>query len=413
MKTLTLALLAGTMLAGAATAQDLKVFISSQHHPDVWREVFDKYQQEHPGVSIEIQTGGNTSEMQAQYLNTQMSAKDPTLDVVILDIIRPAQFAAAGWTKPLNDSVENADTFMDQYLPAYGEANVVDGNIVALPAFADAMFLYYRADLLEKYNLQPPKTWAELEAAAKTIVEGEGGNLQGISFQGKAIEGAVCTFLLPYWSMGHNLVDADGKLNFDRDAAVKSLAMWKAMADNGTAKPNIAEVATDDTRKEFQAGDVVFAVNWSYAWNHFQTGEDTQVKDKVGVATIPAVEGGEPATCLGGWQWGVSAYSDQAEAATELVKYLSSPEVAEYMAVNASLMPIFPEVYTDPEVTAAVPWFETALPVVETARARPVTPRYNEVSEIVRTTVNAVLAGTVTPEEGADQMEARLRRVLR
>ena len=127
----------------------------------------------------------------------------------------------------------------------------------------------------------------------------------------------------------------------------------------------------------------------------------------------PAVEGGEPATCLGGWQWGVSAYSDQPEAATELVKYLSSPEVAEYMAVNASLMPIFPEVYTDPEVTAAVPWFETALPVVETARARPVTPRYNEVSEIVRTTVNAVLAGTVTPEEGADQMEARLRRVLR
>lgn len=417
MKKLTLALLAGTLLAGTAiapaVAQDLNVFISSQHHPDVWREVFDKYQEENPGVTIEIQTGGNTSEMQAQYLNTQMSAQDSTLDVIILDIIRPAQFAAAGWTRPLNDSVESPDTFMDRYLPAYGEANVVGGNIVALPAFADAMFLYYRKDLLEKYDLQPPTTWTELEAAAKTITEGEGGNLQGISFQGRAIEGAVCTFLLPYWSMGHNLVDADGKLNFDRDAAVRSLAMWKGMADNGTAKPNIAEVATDDTRKEFQAGDVVFAVNWSYAWNHFQTGEDTAVKDKVGVATIPSVEGGEAATCLGGWQWGVSAYSEEPEAATELVKYLSSPEVAEYMAVNASLMPIFPEVYTDPEVTAAVPWFETALPVVETARARPVTPRYNEVSEIVRTTVNAVLAGTVTAEEGADQMEARLRRVLR
>jgi multiple sugar transport system substrate-binding protein len=42
-----------------------------------------------------------------------------------------------------------------------------------------------------------------------------------------------------------------------------------------------------------------------------------------------------------------------------------------------------------------------------------VTPRYNEVSEIIRTSVNAVLAGTTTPEQAADQMEGRLRRVLR
>jgi multiple sugar transport system substrate-binding protein len=42
-----------------------------------------------------------------------------------------------------------------------------------------------------------------------------------------------------------------------------------------------------------------------------------------------------------------------------------------------------------------------------------VTPRYNEVSEIIRTTVNGVLAGQSTPEQGADQMEGRLRRVLR
>jgi multiple sugar transport system substrate-binding protein len=50
---------------------------------------------------------------------------------------------------------------------------------------------------------------------------------------------------------------------------------------------------------------------------------------------------------------------------------------------------------------------------VESAKARPVTPRYNEVSDIIRTTVNSVLAGQSTPEEGASQMEGRLRRVLR
>ena len=32
-----------------------------------------------------------------------MTAKDSSLDVMILDVIRPAQYAAAGWTVPFND----------------------------------------------------------------------------------------------------------------------------------------------------------------------------------------------------------------------------------------------------------------------------------------------------------------------
>jgi len=410
-------LLAGaalTMSTSAAMAQtSLRVFVSSQHRPDVWRKAFDMYEAKNPNVKVTIETGGNTSEAQAQYLNTVMTAKDTSLDVMILDVIRPAQYAAAGWTVPFNEALgKDADAFMKRYLPAYAEANSVDGKIVALPAFADAMFLYYRKDLLEKHGIQPPKTWDELVAASKKVMGAENDpNLQGLSFQGKAIEGAVCTFLLPYWSMGKQLV-SNGKLTFDKDAAVKSLALWKGFVDQGVAKKNIAEVATDDTRKEFQAGNVLFAVNWSYAWGQFQGGESA-VKDKVGVVKLPAVQGGESASCLGGWEWGVSAYSNNKSEAQKFVQYLSSPEVSEFMAINAALLPQFPEVYTDPDVTKAVPWFANAQPVVETAKARPVTPRYNEVSEIIRTTVNAVLAGTMTPEQGADQMEGRLRRVLR
>ncbi len=409
---LALAASALALAAGAASAADLRVFVSSQHRPDVWRKAFDMYEAKNPGTKITIETGGNTSELQAQYLNPVMAAKDSSLDVMILDVIRPAQFAAAGWTVPFNTVIKEPKAFMGQFLTAYAEANQIEGKIVALPAFADAMFLYYRKDLLEKHGVKPPTTWDELAEAAKKITAAEGKpNLQGLSFQGRAIEGAVCTFLLPYWSQGKQLV-ADGKLNFDKQAAIASLNLWKNFADTGVAKKNIAEVATDDTRKEFQAGDVVFAVNWSYAWGQFQ-GAESAVKDKVGVAKLPAVKGGQPASCLGGWQWGVSAYSTKKDDAAKFVEWLAGRDVSEFMAINASLLPSHPDVYSDPDVTKAVPWFADARQVVETAKARPVTPRYNEVSEIIRTTVNAVLAGTQTPEQGAEQMEARLRRVLR
>ncbi len=191
--------------AGADTT--LTVFISSALRPEVMRQAFDKFEAANPGIEVTVQTGGATSDLQAQYLNTVMSAKDSTLDVMLLDIIRPAQFAATGWTVPLDKSVGDRAAFLKRYLPAYAEADTVDDKLVSLPAFADAMFLYYRKDLLDKYHLPVPQTWSELAKEAKTVQEGERNpELQGVSFQGAPIEGTVCTFLLPYWSMGKTLV---------------------------------------------------------------------------------------------------------------------------------------------------------------------------------------------------------------
>ena len=406
--------LAAMVLLSVASARadtTLKVFVSGQVSQTVVQKAFDKFAAANPGLKAEIEVGGATSDVQAQYLNTVMSAKDSTLDAFLLDIIRPAQFAAAHWVVPLNQSIGDPAQFMKQFLPEYTRADEVNGQVVALPAFADAMFLYYRKDLLDKYHLKPPTTWDELASEAKTIMSGEhDANLQGVSFQGKAIEGAVCTFLLPYWSMGHNL-EENGHLTYDPKAAAQALSLWTGLVKEGVAPKNVAEIATDDTRKDFQAGKAVFAVLWSYGWAHFQ-GADSAVKDKVGVAVLPAVSGGKPVSCLGGWQWGVSAYSKHPAEAEKLVKFLATPDISKLLAVDASLLPVFPDLYKDPQVLQANPWFDQALPVVESARSRPATPMYNQVSEIIRSTVNAVLAGTQTPEAGAQEMGARLRRVL-
>lgn len=389
----------------------LRMFVSSQGSPSVHRKIADLYEQKNPGIKVEIELGGATSELQAQYLNTVLSSRDPSLDVLILDIIRPAQFSAAGWISPLGDASEAAPV-LENYIKAYADANTVDGKLVALPAHADALLLYYRKDLLDKYGLPVPRTWSELAETAKKILAGEGNpDLQGISFQGKAIEGAVCTFLLPYWSAGHDLTK-NGTFSFDKDGAVAAFNVWKGLVDEGVAKKNISEVGTDDTRREFQAGKAVFASLWGYGWANFQ-GADSAVRDKVGVATLPAVDGGKVVSCLGGWEWAVSAYSRHQEEAKKLVTFLSGIEATKIKAIEASYLPPQNELYTDREVQKAMPWIESARAVVESAIPRPVTPRYNEVSELIRTLFNAVIGGSMAPEEAAAQMEARLRRILR
>lgn len=378
------------------------------------RDLFAQYMAANPGVKVSLEVGGATSDLHQKYLNMVLSAKDATLDVFLIDIIRPAQFAAAGWAEPLDAYLGNErEAFMSRYLPAYREANTVDSKVIALPALADSLFLYYRKDLLAKYQEQPPKTWPELARVAKKIQQGENDpNLQGLSFQGKAVEGAVCTFLLPYWSLGGEII-RDGRMSFERGKAEAGLNMWRSMVSDGVAKKNSAEVGTDDTRKEFQAGKVIFGVNWGYAWNHFQWGADTRVRDQVGVTTLPAMPGGKPVSCMGGWNWAVSAYGKNKAAAVALVRWLSSPEVSKQLALKGSFHPVFAAVYKDPEVLAAVPWFADALLVVETARPRPVTPVYRAISDALRINTNTVMAGVKTPAQALDEIEQRVARALR
>ena len=95
------------------------------------------------------------------------------------------------------------------------------------------------------------------------------------------------------------------------------------------------------------------------------------------------------------------------------VKFMASAEASKFLAIEGSLLPTIQSVYTDPDVVKAVPWFKDAAGVVIAGRSRPLSDRYGEVSDAIRTTTSAVLARTKTPTEGVDEIESRLRRVMR
>ncbi|HLL17221.1 MAG TPA: extracellular solute-binding protein, partial [Rubrivivax sp.] len=311
-----------------AAQTKLRVFSGGQNQrPDLMRKLFDEYSARNPGVVIETETGGATSDLQRQYLSTVLNAKDPAIDIYLIDIVNPA--------------------------------------------------------------------------------------LQGLSIQGAPIEGAVCTFLLPYWSQGREFNDAAGKLTLDRAAAAKGMQQWLTMVDAGVIKKNVAEVKTPDTLNEFKAGQVVFAINWGFAWDRFKDDADSQVKGKVGVMPLPAVAGGKSATCIGGWQWAVSAFSKHKAEAAKLVRHMASPAASKFLAAEGSLLPTYASVYNDPDVLKAVPWFKDAAAVVVVGKSRPMSRDYGQVSDVIRTTTSAVLARTKTPEQGAAEIASRLARVMR
>ncbi|WP_045234676.1 ABC transporter substrate-binding protein [Deinococcus pimensis] len=399
-------------LAAAADAQKtttLSVFMGSQQRPEIFQPIFDRFTKANPNVRIRIETGGATSELQNQYLTTVLAAKDPSLDVFLIDVIRTATFAAAGWAEPLDSYLPSKDTYLKAFLPGAVNAGTVNGKLYGLSAFTDAQFLYYRKDLLDKYKARVPRTWEELVQTATRIQKAEGGNIQGWNFQAAPIEGTVCNFLELLWAGGGDVKDVDSA------QGKQALGFFVDAVKSKVSPAASSEIRTDDSRKQFQAGDAVFSNNWSYAWAHFQgnSPDPTKVKGNVGVAPLPVFGKNNTATCLGGWQWAVNAYSRNKAASAKLLQFMVSNDVQRELAVKGAYLPVRRSLYNDNQVLAANPHFKALFPVVSNARPRPVTPAYPRVSEIIRNNVSAAVAGSKSVDAALKDMQRDLDQVLK
>jgi multiple sugar transport system substrate-binding protein len=412
--TLALALFGTLVLAQT----QLTVFIGGQQRPDVIGPLLEEFNAANPDIVATYEVGGATSDIQQQYLNTVLTSRSGDLDVFLIDVVRPATYAASGWAEPLNQFFESDEAMMEyleDFLPGPIEANLIDGTLYALPAFTDAQFLYYRSDLLEAYGFEPATTWEELNQQALVIQEGEGDpNLQGFNYQGFAGEGTVCTFLQALWSAGGDWIDDDGNVTLQTPEARRAMEWYEDTLASGITVPGIAEMATDLSRQQFQAGNVVYMLNWGYNWAHFQgsSPQDTEVAGLVGVAPLPAFEGHESATCIGGWQWAINPYSDNKEAAWRLLEFLASPDTQRVLAVEASNVPARRSLYDDPAVLEAAPHFGDFYDVIISARSRPVTPFYTEVSEAIRFPMNAFFARDLSIDEALEEMQRGVEEAL-
>jgi trehalose/maltose transport system substrate-binding protein len=314
------------------------------------------------------------------------------IDVMMLDVIWPGSLA-----QHLVDLGPALGDAAKQHYPGIIENNTVDGHLVGIPWFGDFGMLYYRTDLMQKYNISaPPKTWDELEQQTNTIVNGEKAsnpNFAGFVYQGNAYEGLTCNAL--EWSAssgGGTFVDSSNKVTINNPENVAIYNKLKGWV--GTVSPRgVTSYQEEEARNAFQSGQAAFMRNWPYAYAA-GVKDDSPVKGKFDVAPLPALSPSKPSGTVGGWQLGVSKYSKAIEGSTEFVRYLASPEVQTYRAVVGTFVPTIPAVAERPEVLVAMPFLKNLASVDRVTRpSRALGERYNEGSTAIFQGVNQILNG--------------------
>ncbi len=342
------------------------------------------------------------------------AAKSSEIDIVMIDVIWPGLLHKH--FIDLRDYIP-ADHINAHFKSIVDNNTSPDGRVVAIPFFTAAGIMYYRTDLLEKYGHQRPETWEELTAVAKDILSKESANnskLVGYVWQGKPYEGLTCDAIewLDSYNAG-NVVNSKGEITINNPNAVKALSM--AASWMGTITPDsVLNYAEEDARGTFQSGNAIFMRNWPYAYK-LGNNEDSPIRGKFDVMPIPkGTKDGKFTGTLGGWQLAVSKYSKNPEAAAKLVQHMTTKEYQLHRAIEHSLLPTRPDVYSDPELAAKQPLFVKLLDTFKNAAARPsnVTgKKYNRVSNKFWNAVHKVLTGKVGAEEALRDLEKDLERI--
>ncbi len=340
----------------------------------------------------------------------QFAAQSPDIDVMMIDI------AWIGLLKEdLLDLTKAGQDVVSAHFPSIIANNTVDGQLLAMPWFTEAGLLYYRTDLLSKYNEKVPNTWNALAASAQRIqtAERKAGHhrMYGFVFQAKMSESLTCNAL--EWIASHNggsILDTQGRITINNPQA--ALALDTAASWIGTISPRaVLNGGEEDARAMFMAGDAVFMRNWPYAWNVAQS--QGGFSGKIGVAPLPQGAQGLSKATLGGWQLAVSKYSKHPAQARDLVMFLSGKELQKKRAM-LGYNPTIVSLYQDADLLKKNPFFADLLPIFQSSIARPATvtaEKYNAVSNAFWNTSHAVLAKKLTGAQAVARLEEELKQI--
>lgn len=412
LKSLIAGLLAGATLGViAAQAADLAIVSGDTGNGLAFlRSQLDVFEKNTGNKVTIVPMPSSTTDQFGQY-KLWLAAGNSDIDVYQTDVIWAPQLA-----DQFVDLTAAAKDVVKDHFPSIIESQTVNGKLVALPAFTDAPALFYRKDLLEKYNKPVPKTWAEMAATAKEIQDAErtAGNkdMNGFVFQGNAYEGLTCDALEWVKSFGGGqIIEADGSISINNPQAAKALDEAKSWI--GSISPEgVLSYQEEESRGVWQLGNAVFMRNWPYAYA-LGNSADSAVKGKFDVAPLPAGDGdgARSAATLGGWNVAVSKYSKHQDEAIQLALFLASKEVQKERAINQSNLPTIESLYDDADVLKASPFMANWKAIFQNAVPRPSAPakvKYNEVSSLFWSAVHETLAGNGSAADNLEVLEAKL-----
>lgn len=416
-KTIVSIITAALLLSSCARVEPTLTFAvgGAPNEVEYWEKLIKRFE-DSTGVRVKLMRQPTDTDQRRQGLVIPLKAKKNDPDVFLMDVIWVGQFASSDWLLPMDAYLETDDIDLHSFFSSIiSQVDMYNEKLVALPVYNDCGLLYYRKDLLEKYNAAVPTTWHELRTTAAKIQNNERPThpqFYGFVWQGAQYEGLICTFLEFAASNRGGIADTAGNIVANCKENIEALRFMRALIHEYRISPpnTFTEMKEEEVRLSFENGNALFERNWPYAWG-LHTRDESPLHDKVGITILPKFRNGTHAATLGGWHIGISKYADTHDEAWQLVKFIVSYDIQKKLALDLGWNPGRSDLYNDAQVKKHMAHITVLQRAFENAVARPNLAYYTQISEVLQRYISAALSGSLTPAEALEQAQKEIEEV--
>jgi len=374
--------------------------ISVSTTQELMRSIASDFMKENPNIEVEFQFPGSEYE---NILKVKMAAND-----------LPDVFDTHGWAKirygnylaDLRDEPWAAN-LTDTIKPVVSDE---DGKVYALVMSEAKDGISYNADILEKYNIEPPTTYEELMAAAEKIKTESNGEISPFFMSGidnGMIGGYLDQFATSYYiSPQENDAQAllDGTFDWNKWTPLAESLL--EMKKKGYINTDVLTAKRSDLPQRFAQGKIAFVMGApTFADDVHQINPDV----KIGLMPVPSVVSGDAQTFSGGERYTMGAWKDgkHLEEAKKLIAFYAKPENMSKIANATKLPPGLKDIATDHE-------FSEYYEKYQDIRVFPYFDRVylpNGMWDVMCKTGTELLAGSVTPQQFSEKMKQEVERL--
>lgn len=336
------------------------------------------------------------------------AGKKAAADVIEVDWSWVGEFQNAGWLEPLE-----VDETTQKDIPSVSYFKV--GNQIYAVPYANGLRLaYINKDMLSKAGISEyPKTWTETEAVFDKLKRNKITDYPML-FPLNAEEKTTTSFLTLAYTRNGKVFNNDDTLN--KESALDTLQLIKKYIDKGYINPASVSTPGIDTFRGINNAQGAFLIGPT---SFITSSNDPKVSKVVGQITtipVPGIDGPAKQTITFTEAVGVSAYSQNKEAAKKFVEWFSRPEIQLKLNKAINNTPTRTSVIEQMVKEGII---KTPGSIVEQSKivASPfpngVPKYYTKMSTEIFNIINQLGQGKLTPEEAANKMEEKVDELVK
>ncbi len=369
----------------------------------VLAEAVAEFERAHPDIRVTV-LYRETEELRSGFQNSAIAGGGPELVYGPADAVAP--FAAMGIIAPLDDLLPAS--FVASHLPEALTYLTEEGPHGAthrrLFQVGDRVGNHLALVYNKKYVPEPPETTDDLIRRAAEVTQKAAGNDPPPTY------GLVFNFTEPFFfvpflaGFGGWVMDEQNRPTLNTEAAVRAFRFIVRLRDLGVI-PKECDYNTSESL--FKDGKAAMTINGDWAWGDYK-----KAGIAFGLARIPRVSetGLWPAPMVApkGYSLNRNAQGRAREAALQLIQHLTSPEVEARFSKALGTLPGARAAHDLPAVRDNE-LVKASRHQMEVGRRMPVAPELRAVWDAMRPSYQAILGGSMTPQEAAETMQREAR----